>query len=460
MKPTILFINPPTPGFRKITRNCDCASESKGNYLLQPFDFLYLTSKIAPEFEFTFIDCVANSYTLDQTIEQVQTLRPTHIVTAIVDLCWESDFEFLKTLRSLFPESYLFAFGDVLVEESNRLQVLEFADGVIDDAFLFDLSQTFCPKEQLNIEQIRGVSNTPTRPRTDKSPRPAYFPFIPNHKAIQHQNYRWPFSRHLTYTSIATNWGCPYSCSYCIDSLFPFHFRPAEELYLELKTLRDLGIKELVITDKSFGQPRENTLKFLESMKDFSFSWSTYIHPKQCDQKLMTAMKEAGCHTIIIGIESDKSDHLKLYNRNTNKQTIAEAIFNARKVDLDICGDFIIGLPNQTYQDALDVITYSLTLDISYASFNIAAPLPGSSIKQMALQEGRMSQSDHHYDSVGNIRVLPTLHLSAKELKKLRAMANRRFYLRPKILWQRFKRTQSIEHFHLQFLEGLQLFLK
>lgn len=458
---SIVFINPPTPGHRKITRNCDCASESKGNYLLQPFDFLYLSSKINPSIPFKFIDAVALKLSEEDALALVRSLNPSHIVTAIVDLCWDSDFNFVKKLANNSQGSLLMVFGDALVEEENRKIILQSADGIIENAFLFDITQTFnLSKEEITESKIPGFSRENIRPATNKTPVPIEFPFIPNHFEFKNSSYRWPFARHKKYTSIASNWGCPFACSYCIDSIFPFYFRDSKNILVEMKVLFESGIKELVFTDKSFGHPRKNTLDFLEGMKHFNFSWSTYIHPLQCDSELLKAMHEAGCHTVIIGVESNKVDHLKTFNRNTTLLQIKNAIQNAHQFGIDVCGDFLIGLPSQNYDDVLNLIDYSLSIDLDFASFNIAAPLPGSAIKKMAVLEGRMALDDHHYDSVGNFKVLRTNNLSGKELKSLRNLANRKFYIRKEILLKRIKNTKTFEHLLIQIQEGLQLFLK
>lgn len=55
----VSFVNPAVSPFRKIMRNFDCATESKGNYLYQPYDFLLLSSRIPPAWDLQFIDAVA-----------------------------------------------------------------------------------------------------------------------------------------------------------------------------------------------------------------------------------------------------------------------------------------------------------------------------------------------------------------------------------------------------------------
>jgi radical SAM superfamily enzyme YgiQ (UPF0313 family) len=171
-------------------------------------------------------------------------------------------------------------------------------------------------------------------------------------------------------------------------------------------------------------------------------------------------MKKAGCHTIILGIESFNISSLEKYGRITSKEKIENLIRKANEIKLNICADFIIGLPGETKRDILQTIKYSKSLDIDYASFNIAAPLPGSVFKKSAIADGRINESDHHFDSVGNARTLSSDQLPNTELINLRNLAVRSFYLRPGYVIKRIMRLRSVEHFLIQFEEMFQILKK
>ena len=136
MSAKVLFINPPTPQFRKFARNTDCAAESKGNYLMQPFDFLLLSGTFPNSVQIEILDCVAEQLTRDEAFRRIAHNFQL-IVLTIADSVYVDDLEFLKSLRARFPQTSLLTFGDALLESENAEEAERWADGVILSPLLF-----------------------------------------------------------------------------------------------------------------------------------------------------------------------------------------------------------------------------------------------------------------------------------------------------------------------------------
>ena len=139
---------------------------------------------------------------------------------------------------------------------------------------------------------------------------------------------------------------------------------------------------------------------------NFGFSWSTYFHPNQYTPDFLQLMKKAGCHTIIIGIESKNFEQLRKMGRVFSEEKLIALIAHANKLKINICGDFIIGLPDENEADVQSTIEWSQTLQIDFASFNIATPLPNTSIRTMAINAGRMEAGQHGFDTTGYSKLL------------------------------------------------------
>lgn len=459
----VVFINPPTPGFRKITRNVDCASESKGNYLLQPFDFLLLTGTFQRETPIHFIDAVAEMMDVRSALDRLQALKPDLIITAIIDAAWNDDLGFIRSLRAQHPDVPILAFGDALMEESNAAIVSELVDGIIVSPLLLDPSplKKFTRGEVEQNRALMGLRSSRSFVAESKTPTRRSI-LLPRHELFLHPRYRWPFATYRRYTTVMVAWGCPYSCSYCTSSKLPSLFRSHDEVLAELAAIKRLGVQEIYFGDKSFGVPSENAKALLRGMvqADFRFSWSTYFHPAQFSPEFLELMKAAGCHTIIVGIESEDVDSLSRFGRRIKKEKIEGMVRYANELKINVCGDFLFGLPGEDRQAILSTIRYSLRLDIDFASFNIAAPLPGSIVKRRAIEDGRMAEDDHHFDSVGKGRVLASDKVGADDLENLRNMAVRKFYLRPKYLLKRLSRLRGIEHLWIQLGEMFEVLRK
>lgn len=460
----VLFLNPPSRLGRKLIRNFDCATESKANYLYQPYDKLLLSSHYESN-EFTLIDAIADKKTKSEVFDEIANLKITYIILSLADSNWSEDFEFLKDLKEKYYNKPIYVFGDSFIEERAQNLVKPLCSGIISNPLEINRKDLELHIKNNNTDWYLGPGfvNASTYDRTDLK-KPVHVEIkTPKHEKFLSSSYRWPFAKHFKYTTVFTAWGCPYSCSYCVVAKFPNLYRGAEEVLSELKEVKKQGIKELYIGDRSFGLPRQNAIKILRGMveEDFKFSWSTYFHPNQYDPELLEIMKKSGCHTLIIGIESKNFKSLKKFGRHMKEDRFFPLLEHAKSLGIEICGDFMIGLPGETRSEILETIRFSKELNLDFASFNIAAPLAGSSIRSSAIERGEMSKDDDkHYDSFGYHKALGNGVLDGDELVKLRNKAVLKFYLSPKYLLKRILKTRSFEHFFIQLQEMLQMFKK
>lgn len=464
----VIFINPPSRLNRKLIRNFDCATESKANYLYQPYDKLLLSSHFESN-EFALIDAIADSIQIDQVITIINNLSNSfnieYFIVSLADTNWLEDFDFLKTLNSLYPQTPIFIFGDSFIEDLARKEVSNLCSGILSNPLEINRADLEGHIKERGKTWYHGPgfinANTYSRSNLKKPTKVKIG--LPKHEKFLSQSYRWPFAKHFKYTTVFTAWGCPYSCSYCVVSKFPNLYREANEVIEEMRQIKNLNIKEVYIGDRSFGLPRENVIKLLRGMIDekFHFSWSTYFHPNQYDPELLELMKESGCHTLIIGIESKNFKSLKKYGRHMKEEKFFNLLEHAKKLNIDICGDFMIGLPYEKREDILKTISFAKSLNLDFASFNIAAPLAGSSIRKSAIERGDVARDQvKHFDSFGFHKALGNGILSGEEIIKLRNKAVLNFYLSPRYLFRRLLKTSSLTHLTIQFQEMLQILKK
>ena len=156
---------------------------------------------------------------------------------------------------------------------------------------------------------------------------------------------------------------------------------------------------------------------------------------------------------MIIGIDSANTEALVQYNRKVSRQKIEGLIAHANRLGISICADLILGLGHETEADIVNTINYALSLPIDFASFNIAAPLPGSSIRRQAVASGKLVFGKEGFDTSGQAGIIGSEKISVEAIKKLRKKAFRRFYLRPSYLLRRLSKTSSFEHLLIQLLE-------
>jgi len=457
----IILIIPPSPRQKKIIRWIDCSQETKASYLWQPNDYMIISSLLKPGDDLYFIDGTADSLSEERFFKEIRHLEGNMLFFALSTVCWKSDFYFFQKTRKMFPDIPVFVIGDIVLDKHYRLLILKECNGLVSHPYLLDLEK---------MSKVTGVAKNTlpgicTEADQEVFPKSKKATFIrsrsPRHEIFLKPGYGFPFAKHFKFSQVTTMWGCPFSCSYCPDSKIPPVVRHYESVLTELNYLSNLGVKELFFADKVFGFPEKNIIPLLEKMSDrFNFSWSCYFHPQLYNSRLLELMYLAGCHTIIIGIDSYNLSSLKHYKRRVKQESIANVIAHANQLGMNICADFILGLNNETEVDVLKTIKYALSLSIDFASFNIAAPFPGSIIRDEATKKGYSVTDIEGFDSLGNEGTLGNQYIDKERLKELRAKAVRRFYFRPLYLLRRLRKTSSLEHFQIQFNNMLSLIKK
>jgi len=457
----IIFLIPPSPDKKKIIRWIDCSQETKASYLWQPNDYIIISSLLKPKDDLCFVDGTADSFSETMFFEAIGRLSGNMLFFAMSTVCWKSDLYFFQKTKKIFPDIPVFVIGDIVMEKYYRALILNESNGLVTHPYLLDLEK---------MSKVTGIGNN-TLPGVCTALEQEVFPksknttFIegntPRHEIFLKHGYCFPFAKHFKFSQVTTMWGCPFSCSYCPDSKIAPTVRHYEGVLSELEYLSKLGVKELFFADKVFGFPEKNSVPLLEKMSErFNFSWSCYFHPQLYNPRLLELMNSAGCHTIIIGIDTYNLSSLKQYKRVVRREKIEGVIAHANRLGMNICGDFILGLENETETDILNTIKYAMELSIDYASFNIAAPCPGSIIREEAIKKGCQVTDMEGFDSLGDYGCLSNKYIDGKRLKKLRSKAVRSFYFRPLYLLRRLRKTSSLEHLHIQFNNMLALLNK
>ena len=87
-------------------------------------------------------------------------------------------------------------------------------------------------------------------------------------------------------------------------------------------------------------------------------------------------MKEAGCTTVGIGVESTDPEVLKFVRKPASLQQLKDAFINAKKAGITTKGFFIVGLPGSTYEKEMKNIDFFKEVKIDIPRFGNVMTYP------------------------------------------------------------------------------------
>lgn len=450
----ILLLNPPAD--KVCIRDYFCSKTSRSNYLFPPIDLLILSGRLSQNYNVIVMDAIAEKLNFGAAIEKIKSMDLEAVVSLVGAVTYASDFAFLRMIKETCPAPII-CIGDVVLERPKDI-LNEY--GFL-DAILFDFTSED-PLHYLagNLDKIENMAlRTPDGIIEKRIKRDNEIPFdlpVPRHELFFGKNYRLPFTGGKPFTVVLTDFGCPFACAFCVMPALGYKYRAIDNVVSELSHIHALGIKEIFFLDQTFGAVKERALRLCRKMieNNFGFGWTCFTRADLLNENDLKVMKEAGCHTVIIGAESGEEAILKIYRKGCDLNKIKSFFGLCRRLKLRTIGTFIIGLPEDTPESCLKTIRFARQLNCDFASFHVAVPRAETPLRKKALQMGLTESKLLPMDQSGSFVAMPSQKLTKEAIIKLKAKAVRSFYLRPRYLLNRVISCRSLKELLEQIKEG------
>jgi len=340
--------------------------------------------------------------------------------------------------------------GDILIERrQERLQELPFVDAFLHDFTSDDLiSYLRAETPDTTLRNLTFRSNGVPRlaPIARTKSQALHLP-LPRHQLFITGNYRYPFVRHRRFATVITEFGCPYSCTFCIMSTLGWKVRPVENVIPEFDLLKKLGVRELFFLDQTFGIQKERAHRLLREMRArrYDFGWVCFSRPDIVNEPLLAEMKAAGCHTIILGLESGNEAILDSVRKEYDLEAVIAGFRLCQEQGLRTVATVILGLPEETHETFAQTMSLLRKVSPDFASFNVAVPRMGTPFRESVLKLGLATRNDEIMDQSGHEISLPSMTLKKEEITKLKKKAVREFYFNSRYLWHSLRRMAAAE---------------
>jgi radical SAM superfamily enzyme YgiQ (UPF0313 family) len=187
----------------------------------------------------------------------------------------------------------------------------------------------------------------------DDLPIPAYYHY---QSIIENYVSDKPDSIH-SYIPIDTGRGCPGRCSFCYSHSFwkkSYRFKSPERIVEEIQFLQQMfGVKRFYFPEDMFTADKKRLVKFCQLAKNtnLNIEWTCYARADSVNAELLQIMANAGCRHIYYGIESGSEKIQKSINKNLNLRKVREVVKITLDFGIKTTTSFIVGFPEETYED-------------------------------------------------------------------------------------------------------------
>ncbi len=214
--------------------------------------------------------------------------------------------------------------------------------------------------------------------------------------------------------------GCPNSCSFCsVSCLYKGRYikRPLDEVIRDIKQIKDLGYKKILLLDDNIFSDKEYLNELLDKLIQFNIEWMS-----QCeirignDDELLSKLYKSGCRTLSFGLESiSKESLISMDKAWANPEHYDRLIQNIRNHGIDVSTEMVVGGEGDTLESIKSTKDFIERNKISVPRFYILTPFPGTKFFHQIKDSGRLVNDDiYSYD--GTSAVYKPKNMTPEEL--------------------------------------------
>jgi len=202
--------------------------------------------------------------------------------------------------------------------------------------------------------------------------------------------------------------GCSYQCAFCPNqSLWGrrVRFRSISGIVKEIKSVKETYSTDYFsFRDYSFSINLEWTIELCKRMREekLDIKWECTTRPDLVNEEVISMMKNAGCTTVRIGIESGSERILNEIRKDLSLKEIKAAARILNRHNLYWAAYFMFGLPSETKEDIEKTLALIDEIDPPFVTMARYTPIPGSEMYEALVGEGRIRESEADWGQWSN----------------------------------------------------------
>ncbi len=187
-------------------------------------------------------------------------------------------------------------------------------------------------------------------------------------------NWRLFSSKIEEMVPVRTAKSCPFSCAYCAYPQFEGQYKyvDVQNIEKELDMLKEIDkVKSINFIDDTFNVPADRFKELLRMMikNKYNFKWHSHFRCQFADEEMVYLMKESGCESVFLGIESGNQEMLNRMNKRATVEQYRHGINLLNRENIVSFGLFMAGFPGETIRTAMETVKFIEETNLTF--FNI-----------------------------------------------------------------------------------------
>lgn len=224
---------------------------------------------------------------------------------------------------------------------------------------------------------------------------------------------KYPFLSSEPYKIFITSRGCPFQCTFCFNHVLHEIYgktsryirrRSVENVIDEiLHVNRIWGIEEIRFSDDHFALDVKWLKEFASKYeKAIAKPYSINARADILDEEKITLLKKSGCRLVCFGVETgDETSRNTILNKKISNKQITKAASLLKKYKIQFLTSNIIGLPNETPEQAWKTIEINQKIKTDLPWYSMMQYYPGTIIYKEACAAGLIA-SNYSVDKMGS----------------------------------------------------------